>query len=98
MGFSNYVVGRSAARYLIGRGFKRIGAIAAIQDEQVGHCRGEERTRGFEEELRFSGIATDPVLGHGRPPVSYSHGATAIAVLLAREPSIEAVFARAHLP
>ena len=93
IGFSNYDVGRTAARFLIERGFRRIGAVAAAQDGSVGDYRGEERMRGFEDELRLSGIATNLVLRHGRAPVSYSHGAAAIAILLDREPAIEAVFA-----
>lgn len=97
VGFSNYQVGRTAARYLIDRGFRRIGAVAAEQQGEVGDYRGEERIRGFEDELRLSGIPTDLVLRHGQAPVSYAHGAGAIAHLLDRTPDIEAVFAVSDL-
>lgn len=97
VGFSNYEVGRSAARHLISQGFSHIGAVAAQQQGDVGDHRGEERMRGFEDELRFSGISTDFVLRHGTAPVSYDHGAAAIALLLEQRPSIEAVFAVSDL-
>jgi len=97
VGFSNYQVGRTAARHLIQKGFKRIGAIASATDGDVTDHRGEERMRGFEDELRFSGMATDLVLRHGTPPVDYDHGAKAIGILLDRAPDIEAVFAVSDL-
>jgi LacI family gluconate utilization system Gnt-I transcriptional repressor len=97
IGFSNYQVGRTAARYLIGRGFRRIGAVAATNEGDVVDHRGEERMRGFEDELAFSGLATDLVLRHGAAPVSFSHGAAAIGELLARARDVEAVFAVSDL-
>jgi LacI family gluconate utilization system Gnt-I transcriptional repressor len=97
VGFSNYQVGRTAARYLIERGFRRIGAVASERHGTIGDYRGEERMRGFEDELRFSGMPTDLVLRHGRAPVSYDHGAAAIAILLEKDPGIEAVFAVSDL-
>ncbi|NBC36633.1 substrate-binding domain-containing protein [Novosphingobium sp. FSY-8] len=97
IGFSNYEVGRTAARHLIERGFTRIGAVGGSQEAAVRDHRGEERMRGFEDELRFSGLATDLVLRHGSPPLSYDHGAAAIAILLKRDPGIQAVFAVSDL-
>jgi len=97
IGFSNYQVGRTAARYLIEKGFKRIGAVASANDGDVIDHRGEERMRGFEDELRYSGVPTDLVLRHGRPPVSYDHGATGIGLLLDRKAGLEAVFAVSDL-
>jgi LacI family gluconate utilization system Gnt-I transcriptional repressor len=97
VGFSNYEVGRTAARYLIERGFKRIGAVASQAQDDVSDHRGEERMRGFEDELRYSGRPTNLVLRHGSPPVSFSHGASAIGALLALDPQIDAVFAVSDL-
>ena len=97
IGFSNYQVGRTAARHLIEKGFKRIGAIASSTEGDVTDHRGEERMRGFEDELRFSGMATDLVLRHGKAPVSFDHGASAIGLLLDRGADIEAVFAVSDL-
>ncbi|MDH6147357.1 MULTISPECIES: LacI family DNA-binding transcriptional regulator [Paraburkholderia] len=97
VGFSNYEVGRTAARHLISKGFKRIGAIASKNDGDICDHRGEERVCGFEDELRLSGLSTDLVLRNGRAPVSYEHGSTAIGLLLDRAPDIEAVFAVSDL-
>ena len=97
VGFSNYQTGRTAARYLIDKGFKRIGAVASSNEGDVIDQRGEERMRGFEDELRHSGMATDLVLRHGKAPVSYDHGAAVTGILLQREPKIQAVFAVSDL-
>jgi LacI family gluconate utilization system Gnt-I transcriptional repressor len=97
VGFSNFEVGRTAARHLIERGFTRIGAIAAASGGDLLDNRGEERVRGFEQELRYSGLSTDLVIRHGSPPVSFDHGGAAIAELLARSRDVEAVFAVSDL-
>ena len=97
VGFSNYQVGRMAARYLIERRFSRIGAVASKSEADVSDHRGEERMHGFEDELRLSGLGTELVLRYGRAPVSYDHGAAAIRILLEREPKMDAVFAVSDL-
>jgi LacI family gluconate utilization system Gnt-I transcriptional repressor len=97
VGFSNYEAGRTAARYLIDKKFGRIGAVASSNEGDVIDHRGEERMRGFEDELRLSGRATDLLLRHGEAPVSYHHGAAVAAILLERDPKIEAVFAVSDL-
>lgn len=97
VGFSNYEAGRTAARYLIERGFERVGAVACSNQGDVIDQRGEERMRGFEDELRASGRSTDLVLRHGQAPVSYGHGAESVRVLLARDPPPDALFAVSDL-
>jgi LacI family gluconate utilization system Gnt-I transcriptional repressor len=97
VGFSNYQAGRTAARYLIERGFGTIGAVASSPEGDVIDHRGEERMRGFEDELRLNGRVTDLVLRHGRAPVSYEHGAAVAGLLLARKPKPDAVFAVSDL-
>ena len=97
VGFSNYQAGRTAARYLIEKGFKRIGAMASAGEGDVIDHRGAARMRGFEDELRLSGLTTDFVLRQGQAPVSYEHGAACIATLLERDAGIEAVFAVSDL-
>lgn len=97
IGFSNYQVGRTAARYLLDRGFTRIGALAASPDGEVTDHRGEERMRGFEDELRLARLPTDAVLRHGSAPVSFHHGATAFRALVEAQPDIEAIFAVSDL-
>ncbi|HTV52853.1 MAG TPA: LacI family DNA-binding transcriptional regulator [Steroidobacteraceae bacterium] len=99
VGFSNYQAGRAAARYLIERGHRHIGAVgsASASDGDVIDHRGEERMRGFEDELRLHGRSTELVLRHGRAPVSYEHGAAVTPILLQREPRLDAVFAVSDL-
>lgn len=97
VGFSNYQVGRTAARYLIDRGFTRIGAVASSGEGDVVDRRGEERMRGFEDELLHAGLSTDLVLRHGAAPVSFGHGAIVAGLLLDRAPDMEAVFAVSDL-
>jgi LacI family gluconate utilization system Gnt-I transcriptional repressor len=95
VGFSNYEAGRTAARYLIDCGFARIGAVAGSNEGDVIDHRGEERMRGFEDELRRAGRPTELVLRAGTPPVSFDHG-TAVAPLLL-ERGVDAVFAVSDL-
>ncbi len=97
IGFSNYEVGRTAARYLIGRGFTRIGAIGATYDGGVLDHRGEERIRGFEEELRHCDLPTGGVIRHGIAPLSYDHGVSALQELQRHAPDIQAIFAVSDL-
>ncbi|WP_120222597.1 LacI family DNA-binding transcriptional regulator [Sphingopyxis sp. FD7] len=97
IGFSNYHVGRTAARYLIDKGFSRIGAIAAANQGDVVDHRGEERMRGFEEELAIAGLGTERVLRHGHAPVSFAHGAAAMAEMIDSKPGVEALFAVSDL-
>ena len=97
IGFSNHEIGRLAARHLISRGLKRIGAVGSQADMDVVDHRGEQRIRGFEEEVRLAGLSLEYVLRQGAPPVSFNHGAAAIATLLDRYPKIEGVFAVSDL-
>lgn len=95
VGFSNYEAGRVAARHLIERGFRRIGAIAGATDGDAIDHRGEERMRGFEDELRRSQRPTELVLRRGTPPVSYEHGRARVPEILALR--LDAVFAVSDL-
>lgn len=95
VGFSNYEVGRTAARYLIAKGFARIGATASSNEGDVIDHRGEERIRGFEDELKRGGRPAELVLRHGHAPVSFDHGAEVTHLVL--EQGIDAVFAVSDL-
>jgi LacI family gluconate utilization system Gnt-I transcriptional repressor len=95
VGFSNFEAGRMAARFLLERGFMRIGAIAAATVGDAIDYRGEERMRGFETELSRAGRSPDLVLRHGTPPVSYDHGRALVPRLL--ELRLDAVFAVSDL-
>lgn len=97
IGFSNYQVGRCAGKYLIEAGLTSIGAIGGSGEGDVIDHRGEERMRGFEDELKASGISTQGVLRFGTAPLSYDHGAAAIGVLLDKVPDLQGVFAVSDL-
>ena len=97
IGFSNHRVGRTAARHLIERGLTKIGAIGGTCTGSAVDHRGEERMRGFEDELALAGLPTDGVLRFGEAPLNFDHGAGAIAALLEKKPDIEGVFAVSDL-
>ena len=97
IGFSNHEIGRMAARHLVSRGLTRIGAVGSLPSNDLADHRGEQRLRGFEEELRLAELPLDYVLRQGEPPVSFNHGAAAIATLLDRHPRLEGVFAVSDL-
>lgn len=97
IGFSNHEVGRAAARHLIDRGLQHIGAVGGRPEGDAIDHRGEERMRGFEDELRLAGRSTDAVLRYGTAPLSHDHGAQAIRELLKRCPDLDGVFAVSDL-
>ncbi len=97
IGFSNVEVGRVAARHLIGLGYRRIAAVGAGSTSDLRDWRGEARLTGFTQELARAGLADDLVLRHGLPPVSFDHGAAAVAEVLRRAPDTRAVFAISDL-
>lgn len=97
IGFSNHAVGRAAARHLLDLGHRRIGALGPGGQGDVRDARGEERLDGFAAELAQAGVPTDLILREGGAPVSYAHGAAALATLLARAPDVRAVFAISDL-
>jgi LacI family gluconate utilization system Gnt-I transcriptional repressor len=97
VGFSNREVGRIAAAHLLSLGYRTIGAIGPGRSDDSIDFRGEDRLYGFEESLRSAGVRTDLVLRHGDPPFSYERGAEGLAMLLDREPAIDAIFAVSDL-
>lgn len=97
VGFSNFEVGRAAARHLMALGHRRIGAIGPGSDADLCDHRAEARLRGFASMLREAGLSDALVLRHGLPPASFEHGTHAIGALLAQAPDVEAVFAVSDL-
>lgn len=93
VGFSNYEVGRAAARYLISLGHTRIGAIGSRFDSEPKDYRGEARLQGFSAALRDANLVDKYILREGNAPVAYEHGAKTLGLLLDRHPDVEAVFA-----
>ncbi|KQT54664.1 transcriptional regulator [Aureimonas sp. Leaf454] len=93
VGFSNFEAGRAAARHLIDLGHRRIAAVGSLVDADAADHRGEARLQGFAAALRDAGLPDDLVLRRGHAPVSYGHGAEAMAFLLEAAGDVEAVFA-----
>lgn len=93
VGFSNYEVGRAAARYLLSLGHRRIGALGSRTDCDAIDIRGEDRLAGFASVLREAGVGDELIIREGTAPVSHDHGAQTISILLERAPDVEAVFA-----
>ena len=93
VGFSNYEVGRLAARHLISLGHRRIGAIGSAITSDATDFRGESRLQGFSAALREAGISDDFILRQSAAPSSYDHGAEALSTLIRQAPDIEAIFA-----
>jgi LacI family gluconate utilization system Gnt-I transcriptional repressor len=93
VGFSNYEVGRAAARHLLSLGHRRIGALGSRTDADAIDLRGESRLMGFASVLREAGVSDELIVREGTAPVSHDHGARTISTLLERAPDVEAVFA-----
>jgi LacI family gluconate utilization system Gnt-I transcriptional repressor len=97
VGFSNHDAGRAAARFLLGLGHRRLGAIGPASDGGARDHRGEARLAGFAAVLREAGVAADLVVQPCAPPLSLSEGARAMTQLLERAPEVQAVFAVSDL-
>ncbi|TNC14531.1 LacI family DNA-binding transcriptional regulator [Methylobacterium terricola] len=91
VGFSNYAVGRLAARTLVARGATRIAGLGPERTGEARDFRGEERLRGLRDGLREAGLADDLILHHGRVAGAFAHGAEAMTALIERG-GAEAVF------
>ncbi len=83
---------RTAVAHLLGRGRRRVAAIAGPQDMGVGVAR----LNGYRRALREAGLPVDDSqIGYG--DFSESSGAAAMRTLLDRHPDIDAVFAASDL-
>ncbi len=91
VGFSNYEVGRLAARTLAGLGAARIAGLGPERTGEARDFRGEERLRGLRDGLAAAGLSDGLILHHGRAAGAFAHGAEAMTELLARG-GAEAVF------
>lgn len=88
VGYSNKEVGRASARFLVGRGRRRIGYVG--HDLQRDR-RAEKRFLGFREAL--AGAGQSVVDAEIVPaPSSIEMGRDGLAVLLARTPDLDAVY------
>ena len=92
VGFSNYDVGRAAGRYLISRGYTKIGAIGSVCEGDIRDLRGESRLLGFSASLKEAGFSDERILRTGYAPVGHEHGAKAMVEMLKRHSDVEAIF------
>lgn len=97
VGFSNFEIGKAAARYLIGLGHRLIGAIGPAEGGDARDFRGEDRLAGFVAGLRESGLSDGLVVRNGNIPLSFTEGAQSMSRLLDKAPDVEAVFAISDL-
>ena len=97
VGYSNEEAGRLAARHLISLGHRRIAGLGAEEGGEGRDFRGEQRLAGFSAALVEAGLSDELVIRSGETPVSFTHGARAMSLLLERAPDVEAVFAVSDL-
>ena len=93
VGFSNQRAAFDMTRYLIGRGYRRIGYIGGPLES---NDRTQDREAGFVAAMRDAGLAV-PDGSITREPFTYDGGVRGLDHLLARQPRLEAVFAGAEM-
>jgi len=88
VGFSNLKAARAMVRYLAGRGYRRIGFLGGASELDR---RGLDRMKGYQAEIKALGLGEPRIIRLGESPITMSHGAPAIAALLAQWPDTDAV-------
>ena len=87
VGFSNAATMHGMVDHLVGKGLTRIAFIGGDTD---GDTRGADRRRGYIAAMQRHGLATDRLIGTGKPPISMREGATAMGRLLDTLPDTQA--------
>ena len=90
VGFSHVEVGRDVARFLHGKGRRRLGIVSA-DDE-----RARRRAEAFRAEAQALGLA-EPTAVFVPAPTTLKAGRTALVELLRRAPDVDAVFCSSDL-
>ncbi len=88
VGFSNEVAGATMTRYLIERGYRRIGFIGGTTTQDT---RGSERRSGYVRAIAEAGLPGPRVVDFGSPPVSMDQGGAALGKLLELWPDTDAI-------
>jgi LacI family transcriptional regulator, gluconate utilization system Gnt-I transcriptional repressor len=88
VGFSNAATMHGMVDHLVAKGMTRIAFIGGDTD---GDTRGADRRRGFIAAMQRHGLATDRLVGAGKPPISMREGADAMGRLLDQMPDTQAV-------
>ncbi|MBI3525313.1 MAG: LacI family DNA-binding transcriptional regulator [Betaproteobacteria bacterium] len=89
IGFSNFEAARKMTLFLASRGYRKIGFLGGVTEN---NDRTRDRERGYLAALAELGIAAveNRIV---RTPFDFPMGGTAIAALLSKSPSLDAVFA-----
>jgi LacI family transcriptional regulator, gluconate utilization system Gnt-I transcriptional repressor len=88
VGFSNRKASRALGGQMIAKGYTKIAFIGESQDKGT---RGSERRQGVRDALKAAGLDWERVLSVAPPPISMSHGATAVVEVMRRWPDTDAV-------
>ena len=91
VGYSNVKAAAAITRYLVKRGYAKIGYIGAFPQD---NDRARDRRRGYELALATSGRKLDPALCV-ETTLDIDAGSQAMAALLKRRPDVRAVFCSA---
>jgi LacI family gluconate utilization system Gnt-I transcriptional repressor len=87
VGFSHFDSGRAATRHLIEAGYRRIGFIGARMDP-----RSQRRLSGYRSTLEAVGLFDLRLVSTTAAPSSVSLGCELFRELMAKEPTLDAVF------
>ena len=88
VGFCNAASMRALVVQLHARGYRDIGFIGGTSARDT---RGFDRRRGYLQAVADCGLPQGRMLSLGEPPISLEHGGWAMAHLLERSPSLDAV-------
>lgn len=98
VGFSNFEVGRAMTQRLVERGYRRCAFLGPPESGRgFRDFRGEERLAGHLGALGDAGLDAHRVVRHGDGPVSFTHGAESLSLLLETHDDVDAVFAVSDL-
>ncbi|WP_198598349.1 LacI family DNA-binding transcriptional regulator [Mangrovicella endophytica] len=93
VGISNFDASHAMTRFLLQRGYRRIGYIGGLKR---GNDRTVQREAGYRAALSEGGIPYERELIQ-RAPFDYDAGAKALVQLLARRPDIDCIFAASDI-
>jgi LacI family gluconate utilization system Gnt-I transcriptional repressor len=86
--YSNFSAGRAMTTYLLGKGYRRIGFVGAVQRLNE---RARQRCRGYQAALRHAGVSVDRSL-IVETTLGLRQGAEALVSFVERRRPAEAVF------
>ena len=98
VGFSNLDVGMAMTSRLVERGYRKIAFLGPPEsDPGFRDFRGGERLEGYKRALSQADLVSPLIIRHGSGPVSFTHGAKSLGILLEGHSNVDAVFAVSDL-